>query len=234
MIKCLIVDDEPLALDILHNYITNTPGYELAAAYTKPLEAFSFLQNNAVDLLFIDIQMPELNGLQLIRSLKNPPQVILTTAFREYGTEGFEIQALDYLVKPVSRERFLKSLDKFSGLTKKELSREPSLIDEAHVFIKVDKSMVKVRLSDIFFVESLGNYVRIKTSGKDVVTYHSLSYMEDKLPTALFTRVHKSFLVNLNHIDKYTNDEIEIAGKTLPVGRTFKDALLTRLQRKLL
>jgi DNA-binding LytR/AlgR family response regulator len=232
MVRCLIVDDEPLALDILKKYISSIPGLELAGDFTKPMEAFAFLRANEIDLLFIDIQMPGLNGLELVRSMKNPPRVIFTTAFREYAVEGFELQVLDYLVKPISPERFLKTIDKFTT-TNREAKKESIVVaEDPFVFIKVDKTMVKLRLHDIFFVEALKNYVRIKIPQKDLITYHTLNYMQDKLPEEWFYRIHKSYLINLNKIDKYGNDSVEINGKILPVGKTFRDGLSLRLSKK--
>lgn len=232
MIRCLIVDDEPLALDVLRKFITTTPGLSLIGAYEKPLEAFSFLQQHPVELLFIDIQMPVLTGLELMRSLKNPPQVIFTTAYREYAAEGFEIQALDYLVKPIARDRFLKSIDRYNSLI------HPAAIDPPHeindrpfVFLKVDKAMIKLYLDEIYFIEALKNYVRIKTAGKDLVTYHTLAYMEEKLPPQWFQRIHKSFLVNIQRIDQYSADGLHIGGRILPVGKTYQDALDKILRR---
>lgn len=233
MVRCLIVDDEPLALDVLKRYIAATPGLSLAGEFTRPMDAFAFLQRDTVDLLFIDIQMPGLTGMELIRSLQQPPQVVFTTAYREFAAEGFELQALDYLVKPIARDRFLKTIDRFyarlRGVANVETTPDES---RPFIFIKVDKAMVKIWLDDIFFVEALKNYVRIKTPGKDIISYHTLSYMEDKLPSHLFQRIHKSFLVNLSKIDKYTSDSVEVAAKQLPIGKTYQEALNASLQKR--
>ncbi len=234
LIRCLLVDDEPLALEVLKKFIASTPGLALAGAYTKPLDAFSHLQREPVDILFIDIQMPGLTGLELTKALKNPPQIVFTTAYREYAVEGFELNVLDYLVKPIARERFLKTIDRYNTLAtghaiQKEEQPEPSFI-----FVKVDKAMVKIYLNDILYVESLKNYVRIKTTAKEAITYHTLSFMEEKLPAGLFQRIHKSFLVNLEKIDRYSSEMIELAGKQLPIGKTYQEAVLQRLAKQAL
>lgn len=233
MVRCLLVDDEPLALEVLKKYVSTTPGLELVNAFTRPLEAFHFLQHNTIDLLFIDIQMPEITGLAFTRTLKNPPGIIFTTAFREYAVEGFEVQALDYLVKPISYDRFLKALDRYYSL-QREPTQEPvsSMKNDPFVFIKVDKAMIKLKLNEICYIEALKNYVRIKTTTREWISYHTLSYMEDKLPTKTFQRIHKSFLVNVEKIDKYTSETIEVHGKELPVGKTFQEILANRLQGK--
>lgn len=235
MVRCLLVDDEPLALEILKKYISATPGLEVTCAFIKPLEAFHYLQHHSIDLVFIDIQMPELTGLSLIKSLKNPPKVIFTTAFREYAVDGFELQALDYLVKPIAYDRFLKAIDRYyasspiASPTIEALSTE-----DPFVFIKVDKAMVKIRLNEICYVEALKNYVRIKTTHRELISYHTLGYMEDKLPTKNFLRIHKSFLVNVDKIERYSSDSVEINGKELPVGKTFLEGLSKHLQGKII
>lgn len=235
MIRCLIVDDEPLALDVLRKFITATPGLSLIGSYEKPLEAFAFLQQNSVELLFMDIQMPVLTGLELIKSLKNPPQVIFTTAYREHAVEGFELQALDYLVKPIARDRFLKSIDRYNSLIHQASNDPPLEINQRpFIFLKVDKAMTKLYLDEILFIEALKNYVRIKTKTTDLVTYHTLSYMEEKLPPQWFQRIHKSFLVNIQRIDQYDVDGLHIGGKVLPVGKTYQDLVDKRLKQNFL
>lgn len=232
LIRCLLVDDEPLALEVLKKFVSSTPGLVLSGAYTKPLEAFLHLQHEPVDLLFIDIQMPGLTGLELIRALKNPPQVIFTTAYREYAVEGFELNVLDYLVKPIARDRFLKTIDRYNALTTGNATQKDEQAEPSFIFVKVDKAMMKIYLNDILYVESLKNYVRIKTTGKEAITYHTLSYMEEKLPARLFQRIHKSFLVNLDKIDHYNSETIGLAGKELPIGKTYQDVVMQRLAER--
>lgn len=229
MTKVIIVDDEPLALDVLRQYIGTIPDLELIAAYENPIQAFSALQHQKVDLLFLDIQMPQLTGLELLRSLKTPPKVILTTAFRDFAVEGFELEVLDYLVKPFSRERFLKALDKYNRVGQTDSVEK---FDEPFIFLKVNKEMVRLKFSDVYLVEGLKNYVRIRTTGKDLIVYHTLSYIEDKFPARLFKRIHKSYIVNIDKIEKLTSDEVFIQNKPVPVGRMYQDQLDEILRRK--
>jgi DNA-binding LytR/AlgR family response regulator len=233
MIRCLIADDEPLALDVLSRYIATVPSLELLASFQKPVEAFDYLQHHAVDLLFIDIKMPGITGVELIKSLHNSPEVVFTTAFREYAVEGFELQVLDYLVKPISLNRFLQTIDKYykRGVSK-EANQRSSDGHQSFIFIKDGKAMVKVPLDEILFVEALKNYVRLKTISKDIISYHSMSYMEDKLPPHQFQRIHKSFLINLNRVDRYSGDSVQIGDKMLSIGKTYQDTVLARLQKK--
>jgi DNA-binding LytR/AlgR family response regulator len=231
MTKVIVVDDEPLALDILKQYIITVPGLDLLAAYHNPGEALNALKNQQVDLLFLDIQMPGLTGLDLLRSLKTPPKVILTTAFREFAVEGFELEVIDYLVKPFSRERFIKALDKYHRVSQPE---PIDGVDEPFIFLKVNKEMVRLKFSDVYVVEGLKNYVRIKTTTKDLVVYHTLSYIEDKFPARLFRRIHKSYIVNVEKIEKFTSDEVFVQNKPIPVGRMYQDQLSEILKRKII
>lgn len=231
MTRCMIVDDEPLALDILRRYLASVPGLMLVGAYRDPMEAFSVLQQQKIDLLFLDIQMPGFTGLELLRSLKQLPKVVLTTAFREFAVEGFELEVMDYLVKPVSHERFLRTLDKFYRTVPKE---EHKIYDEPFVFLKVNKEMLKLKFDDIYVIEGMKNYVKVKTAGKDLIVYHTLAYLDDKLPARVFKRIHKSYIINITKIDKFTNGSVEIQGKTVPVGKMYQSDLDILLKRKII
>lgn len=221
MITCMIVDDEPLATDVLRRYVESTPDLMLAGIFQKPMEAFAALQKQKIDLLFLDIQMPGLTGLELIRALRNPPKVILTTAFREFAVEGFELDVVDYLVKPVSKERFLKSVSKFTRIS--EPASLPHIEEEPFIFLKVEKEIRKLRFSEVLYVEALKNYARIKTTTRDLIVYYTLSYLEDKLPAGKFLRVHKSFIVNIDKIDHYTSSEFVIDKHKIPIGKTYTE-----------
>lgn len=232
MIQCITVDDEPLALEILRKYIKTLKNFELVKEFTKSAEAFTFLNEYKVDLLFIDIKMPVLTGLTLAKTLNNPPKIIFTTAFREYALEGFDVQALDYLLKPISYDRFLKAFEKYYSITKPNAEIKGHYVaDKSFVFVKVDREMIKLNLNEICYVEALKNYVRIKTVNKDIITYHTLSYMEDKLPINMFQRIHKSYLINLQKIEKYTAEFVVIYGKELPLGKTYFSSFISRLQK---
>lgn len=225
-IKCLLVDDEPPARQLLESYITRLENLELCGECGNALEAFQFLQKKEVDLLFLDIQMPRMNGLELIKSLHNRPQIVLTTAYREYAVEGFELDVLDYLVKPVSFERFLKTISKYHHYSTVAQSAEPvagpDTFETAYMFFKVNKEMVKIYLKDILYVESIKDYLKIVTEEKSYITYQRINYMEEKLPENKFVRIHKSYIVSTTKINSFRNDTIKIGTLDLPVGRHYK------------
>lgn len=230
-IECLIVDDEPLARELLVSYLERVDGLELVGQCKNALEAFAFLQNRSVDLLFLDIQMPKMNGLELIRSLHSKPRIIISTAFREYAVEGFDLDVLDYLVKPVSFDRFLKAIAKYSHYESKAKSPEGSKDDfeNAYIFVKVNKDMTRVMLKDIIYIESIRDYLKIVLQDKSLLTYQRISYMEEKLPEGKFMRVHKSYIVALHKIVSYRNDTIYLEKFNLPIGRMYRQNFVKQL-----
>lgn len=233
MVRCLIVDDEPLALEVLKRYISATSSLELAGAFISPSEAISFLSKNNVDLLFVDIQMPGINGLEFIHALPKKPTIIFTTAFRDYALDAFESQALDYLLKPFRYERFLQAVQKYHIRTlDRSIDKSESRIDDTFLYVKSDKEMLKLVLMDICYVEALKNYVRIRSIQNEIISYYTLSYIESKLPRETFLRIHKSYLVNLHRIDKYTAEFVQVAGKVLPIGKTFQLELTNQLNKR--
>lgn len=227
-IKCLIIDDEQPAREILHKHIDGVESLELAGSCNNAVEALSFLQSNAVDLLFLDIQMPHILGTNFLRTLKHPPKVIFTTAYRKYAVEGFELDAVDFLLKPISFDRFLKAVNKVLQLDlqsnlpetdKQEGSKEQV---QPFLYFRSDRKMVKVLFDDILYIEGLRDYVRIFTSAKTIVTKHLLASLEEMLPADYFLRIHRSYIVSVNKIDSFNADVIEIAKKELPIGRMYK------------
>jgi len=227
-IKCLVIDDELPARDVLQKHIADVEALELAGTCTNAVEALSFLQSNTVDLLFLDIQMPYILGTNFIRTLKNPPKVIFTTAFRKYAIEGFELDAVDYLLKPISFDRFLKSVNKILQVnlqsnttitTATENHPEPA---QPFLYLRVDRKMVKVLFNDILYIEGLRDYIRIFTTSKTIVTKHLLATLEEMLPSDAFLRIHRSYIVSISKIDSYNTDTIEIGKKELPIGRLYK------------
>ena len=229
-IKCLIVDDEPLATEIIESYLDRLDDMEVVAKCNNALRAFEILQKEDIDLLFLDIQMPKLTGIDFLKTLKNPPKVILTTAYREYALQGYELDVLDYLLKPISFERFFKAVSKMykkgSDVNDGSGLRAPANGNEPYIYLKADKKMVKVLLNDIRYIESLKDYVRIKTSGRDVITHQTISYFEEKLPEDQFIRIHRSFIVPINKIETFSASAIEVPGKELPIGRMYKNQVL--------
>jgi DNA-binding LytR/AlgR family response regulator len=227
-IKCLVVDDEPPAREILKQHIAGVEALELTGTCANAVEAISFLKDNPVDLIFLDIQMPQLLGTNFIRTLKNPPKVIFTTAFRKYALEGFELDAVDYLLKPISLERFLKGVNKVLQINFSadhtsspviENHKEPA---NSFLYFRADRKMVKVFFSDILFIEALKDYIKIVTQNKVIVTKYVLTTLAELLPADEFLRIHKSYIVAINKIESFNADTIQIAKHELPIGRLHK------------
>ena len=226
-ISCLVIDDEPPAREILKQYIAGIDSLELAGSCSNAIEAISFLKDHQVDLLFLDIQMPQLLGTNFIRTLKSAPKVIFTTAYRKYAVEGFELDAVDYLLKPISFERFLKAVNKvlqmnLSTVNSSGSSKENHTEPNPFLYFRVDRKMVKVFLNDILYIEGLKDYIKIFTASKTIVTKYVLSSLEELLPSDEFIRIHRSYIVAINKIESYNADSIEIAKQELPIGRLFK------------
>ncbi len=229
-INCIIVDDEPLAIEVLTSYIERIEIISLEKSFRNAISAFEFLQVNTVDLVFLDIQMPKLTGINLLKTLNNPPKVIFTTAYREYALEGFELEAVDYLLKPIPFERFLKAVNKYLDNNTNQYSKQnASDANDPFIYFKVDKKMVKVRLSEILYIESIKDYVKVVTENKEIVTHQKISYMELKLSDEKFIRVHRSFIVSKDKIDAYSASEIEIGKHHIPIGRNYKSEVLQKL-----
>ena len=236
-IKCLIVDDEPPAQTILKKYIAQVDSLELSGICASAVEAISFLQKKPVDLLFLDIQMPGLLGTKLIRTLNNPPKVIFTTAYRKFAIEGFELNAVDYLLKPISFERFLMGVNKVLqlnlSLTNGNIQGTDSNTETGHPFLylRSDRKMVKVLFNDILYIESLKDYLKIVTTNKTIITRQSISSLEEMLPKNAFLRIHRSYIVAISRIDSFYGDTVEISKNELPIGRLFKHDVNKQLSR---
>ena len=230
IIHCLIIDDEPPAREILKQHIAGVEALELAGTCSNAVEAVSFLKEHPVDLLLLDIQMPQLLGTNFIRTLKNPPKVIFTTAYRKYAVEGFELDAVDYLLKPISFERFLKAVNKVLQLNISSAQAMPTSATKekqngesnSFLYFRAERKMVKVFFRDILYVEGLKDYIRIVTDNKTIVTKYVLSTLEEMLPANEFLRIHKSYIVAIYKIDSYHADTIHIAKHELPIGRLYK------------
>lgn len=235
MIRCLIVDDEEPARELIKLHLSVLEGFEIAASLGNGLDAFTFLQKNPVDVVFLDIRMPKISGLQLVRSLKSSPKIILTTAYREYAAEAFEIDVFDYLVKPITHERFMKAIAKLmhyhSGQPAPNEIRNGE--DDAYMFFKVGRDQVKIFLKDIIYIEGLVDYIKVHTRERFYIASERLGYMEEKLPINSFTRIHKSFIIALDKISSYNADQVILDNKVLPLGRLFKAGFLKAVQGKL-
>jgi DNA-binding LytR/AlgR family response regulator len=227
-IRCLIVEDEPPAQKILIKYIMQVNALSLSGTCSSAVEAISFLQQNSVDLIFLDIQMPGLLGTKFIRTLNNPPKVIFTTAYRKFALEGFELDAVDFLLKPIAFERFLKAVNKILQTNLQTAQTQVAGVENTaeaanpFLYFRAERKMVKVLLRDILYIEGLKDYVRIRTTTKTIVTKHLLSSLAEMLPVDFFLRIHRSYIVAVHRIDSYNADTVEIAKTGLPIGRLFK------------
>ncbi len=232
--KCMIVDDEPLARDLIRGHIEKLENFEIVAECDNAMKALSVLREKHVDLIFMDIQMPQITGLEFLKTIKHPPRVIITTAYREYALEGFELDVVDYLVKPITFERFLKSINKFYQMYQDQVQVVPGTSsdkaqDESFIYVKENKKVIKVYLAEIRYIEGLSEYVQIYTDKRKIITKTSMALMEEKLPAENFLRIHKSYIVPVNKIEAFTANTVEINGKELPIGRNFKNAVLNSL-----
>lgn len=236
MVNVLIVDDEPLAQDVLETYIEKIPELNLIKKCSNALEANEALKQEKIDLMFLDIQMPQLTGIDFLKTLAKPPLVIFTTAYPNYAIEGFELNALDYLLKPISLDRFMKAVNK--AVDQLELQRrdahqtstEAPVDGEDFIFVKADKKLIKVNYSEIIYIEGLKDYVIIRMETQRVITLQTMKSLEDKLPLSMFKRIHRSYIVNINKINAIVGNMVEVMEKGqikhLPVGKNYRDELL--------
>lgn len=223
--KCLIVDDEPIARKILAEYLEEISDIELVGQLKNAIEATDFLANNVIDLLFLDINMPKLSGIQLLKNIKNPPLVIFTTAYSEYAVTAFELEAFDYLVKPIAFDRFLKSVNN----AKKRLREQNVSLETPKLFtIKENKRIYKVNFSDVFLLQAYGDYVRIYTQEKKYLTKGKLIQIKTTLPDQ-FLQIHRSYIINLDHLKYLEGNMVQVASENIPVSLSFREALLRRL-----
>ncbi len=223
--SCYIVDDEPMAIQVIRHFLDKLDDFEVKGAYDEPVEAFMAIKKDPADLLFLDIQMPELSGLELLRALSPKPAVILTTAHREYALDGFELDVVDYLLKPIEFQRFLQAIDKFvQRQSKAEATPAPSTAEEAAIIVRANRKSVQIRLEDILYIEGLKDYVKIITPQETLLTKELIGDMEQRLPAKQFFRLHRSFIVHRSKIDAYTAQDVEIGEYEIPIGRTYKEA----------
>lgn len=226
MIKSLIVDDELLAAKVIETYLQPLTEFEIVGVLPTAIDAFNFLSENKVDLIFLDINMPSLSGLDFLKSLKDPPMVIITTAYREYAIEGFDLDVIDYLVKPIPLPRFLHALDKVkNSLYPTEfisLSDDiQNISTDKHVLLKVDKKILRIELGNIYYIESLKDYIRVKTKIGDFITHQTLTAITELLPSNNFIRIHRSYTIALNKVDALNGNAVEINNNLLPIGRNY-------------
>ena len=233
IIQCLIVDDEPIARDILENHLAPIDSVKVVASCKNAIEAFNIINTNQIDLLFLDINMPDISGLSFAKSITKNIKVIFTTAYREYAVDGFDLQAVDYLLKPISFERLLQAVNKYldenihvKSILPKEIVAEKS----SFIFVRSDRKMIKINFVDINYIESLSDYIKIHLADKTVVTRETISSIEAKLPQKNFIRVHRSYIISIDKIALFTNEYVEINTHEIPISRSYKNEVLLRLE----
>lgn len=229
MINCLAVDDEPLALDLLEDFAGKIQSIKLVRRCDNAVEAIEFLKKTKIDILFLDIHMPDISGFQLLKSVEQKPKLIFTTAYSEHAVKGFELDAVDYLLKPYSFERFKRAIDKAI----KEIEAESRIETPAEaIFIKSGYETIKIPVADILYIEALKDYIQIYTGHKKILSLLSMRAILDLLPPGKFLRVHRSFIVPLNRISRFTNKDIYILETKIPIGDSFKEQFIAAMNRK--
>lgn len=230
---CIIVDDEKIAREVIASHLSQMDRIEVVALCSNAIEAFNVINSQDIDLIFLDINMPEITGLSFAKSINKDIRVIFTTAYRDYAVDGFNLEAVDYLLKPISYERLYKSLNKyFDVYLKDEVTKatESNHQENDYMFVKADRKMVKIDFSEIIYVESLGDYLQIYTHNNIVTTRETISNIEAKLPANSFIRIHRSFIISLKQIQSYTHEFIEVSNKALPISRSYKQTVLKKLE----
>lgn len=233
-ISCIIVDDEPMAREILSSFVGKIPQLALIKTCSNAMEAFDVLNNSHIDLIFLDINMPEVSGLSLAKSINKKSKIIFTTAYREYAVDGFDLKAVDYLLKPIAFDRFLQAINTFFEISNIASPEKPSvekITKNNFIFVRADRKMLKINFSDMLYIESLSDYIKIHTENSTIVTRETISNIETKLPQSDFLRVHRSFIVAFSQISSYTNEFIEIGKKAIPISRSYKDEVLSSLKQ---
>jgi DNA-binding LytR/AlgR family response regulator len=230
--NCIIVEDEPLAAEVLTDYVKQVPFLELRKICTDAIFAMEILQTEKIDLIFLDIHLPKLKGFEFLESLKNLPDIIITSAYKEYALQAFDVNVTDYLLKPIRFTRFLKAVNKLNHRTESLMYAAPVITGEKpYLFFNADKKKIKIYLEDILCVESIRDYVQITATDKTVHTKMQLSQMEELLPGNNFLRIHRSFIVAKNKITAFTATDIEIDKKQIPIGRSYKELVITTLEK---
>lgn len=233
MYRCLIIDDEPIAIRVIKTHLSAFSDFKVVGEFSSAVEAIQYLKGNQVDLMFCDIKMPQISGLDFVRSLSSPPRVIFTTAYRDYAVEAFELKVVDYLLKPVSFARFTKAIGNFLDIEQAEHKETGNTKSNEldHIFLKADKKHHKIQLTDVIYVESMGDYVVVYLDDKKIVSKEKLGNMLKLLPVQSFLQIHRSYIVSLDKIDAIGSGFVEIKKKKLPVGRSYKSSLLNLLHK---
>lgn len=221
-IKCLIIDDEPLAISVIEDHLKNFDHIEIVETFNNPLKAYRVLEQEKIDVIFLDINMPQMTGFSFIENLSYKPLIVITTAYREYAVKSFELDVLDYLVKPIPFNRFLKTVNKiYQQVYLANSTADASLQQEPHIFLKVNKKLIKINLNDILYIESLKDYIKVITSLGDYVVHKSLSAITEELPQSNFMRIHRSYTISINKVVALDGNTVEISNRKIPIGRNY-------------
>ena len=226
--SCIIIDDEPIAIKVIKEHLEKIDNIQCIDSFTKALNAIDILNKDKIDLIFLDINMPGISGVEFLKTLKNPPKVIFTTAYRNFAVDAFELDAVDYLVKPISFERFLKSINKFLSLNHPEIKEPIENTQKDYLILKADKKNHKIKHSEILYIESLDNYIKVYTNELSVVSYESLTNLEKELPDD-FMRIHRSYIINLSKVEIFTSSYVEISGRKFTIGRNYREQVSKKL-----
>ena len=221
-IKCIIIDDEPLAITVIENHLKNFDHIEIVETFNNPLNAYRVLEQEKIDLIFLDINMPKMTGFTFIENLSYKPLIVITTAYREYAVKSYELNILDYLVKPIPFNRFLKTINKvYQQLYISNAKADVTLKQEPHIFLKVNKKLIKINLNDILFIESLKDYIKVITTLGDYVVHKSLTAITEELPQSNFIRIHRSYTISVNKVVALEGNTVEISNRKIPIGRNY-------------
>ena len=233
-ISCIIVDDEPTAREIIEDHLSKIETVKVVGSCAGATEAFTIINTQKVDLIFLDINMPQISGLSFARSINKNIKIIFTTAYREYAIDGFDLQAVDYLLKPISFERILRAVNSFYTIhfsrEEQQIPAEEGLYND-FMFVRADRKMLRINFAEIFYIESLSDYLKIFTTTNVIVIRETISNLEKQLPDSDFLRVHRSFIISLAALDSYTNEYAEVAGKAIPISRSYKTSVMEKLEK---
>jgi len=230
---CIIIDDEPIAIDVIKSHLKNFKDIEVIGECENAIEALELINKTSVDLVFIDIEMPQINGIDFLKNVKRDFKVIITTAYRDYALEGYQLDVIDYLLKPISLERFIKAINKYFQFSKSgviEFKQEAVLDANLFIYVKDGKETHKIYLKDILFIESLREFLKIHLSDRTIEIRFKISEFEEKLPKDFFIRIHKSYIISMGKISSFNNNTISVSNKVLPIGRTFVEQVKQRLE----
>lgn len=230
-IACLIVDDEPIARDIIATHLSKITNLNIVDSCSNASEAFNVISNKTIDLVFLDINMPQISGIAFAKSINSDIKIIFTTAYRDYAVEGFELKAVDYLLKPISFDRLQKAVSTYFEIHSKQSQNQNQAIDTSNfIFVRSNRKMIKIDFESIIYIESYSDYLKIHTSDQTIVTRETITAIEAKLPKSQFLRIHRSYIIALHHIESFTNEQIVLNARSLPISRSFKNQVLQYLQ----